>query len=68
MTDILENLRKEFKIMVSEYTWMDEPSKKTVLDKVDFCFVSVFFFSIKMILILFVFIEKYFLNRWTQSL
>lgn len=31
---MIENIRKEFKKMISEYRWMDEDSKKTAEKKV----------------------------------
>lgn len=40
---MIENIRKEFKIIVNKNEWMDEKSKKNALDKADYIDVKVGF-------------------------
>jgi predicted metalloendopeptidase len=38
---MIQNIRAEFKIMIKEYEWMDEFSKKAVQDKVNTLMIKI---------------------------
>jgi hypothetical protein len=44
MQDMIENIRAEFKVILNNLDWMDEPSKKAAQEKV---FSKIFFFNKK---------------------
>ena len=38
---MIQNIRNEFKLMVKEYDWVDEKSKKAINEKIDSLYIKI---------------------------